>query len=181
MKIQTLDDLFLENLKDVYNAEKQLLRALPKMAKAASSEDLRNAFREHTEQTKGQVTRLEQVFETLGQKAKSKTCNGMKGLVEEGQEVMEEDASDPFGDLGLIAAAQKVEHYEISAYGTLRTFALAMGQKEVAGMLQQTLQEEEATDKKLTGISKTLMKNAPRAEEEEDEEEVEVEEEEVEA
>jgi ferritin-like metal-binding protein YciE len=162
-KMQTLEEAFVEEIRDLYDAEKQLTRALPKMAKAASAPELRDAFREHLEVTKGQVARLEQIFEALGQKARSKPCKGMKGLIEEGQEIMEEDAEENIGDLALIGAAQKVEHYEISGYGTMRTFALAMGQKEVAQLLDQTLKEEEATDKKLTLIAKSLFKEAQKS------------------
>lgn len=163
-KVQTLESAFVEEIRDLYDAEKQLVRALPKMAKAANSEELRDAFREHLEVTKGQVQRLEQIFEMMGQRARSKPCKAMKGLIEEGQEIMEEDMQEQIGDLAMIGAAQKVEHYEISGYGTVRTFAQAMGQREVAQLLDQTLKEEEATDKKLTQIAKTLYKEAQRAE-----------------
>jgi ferritin-like metal-binding protein YciE len=162
-KMQTLEEAFVDEIRDLYDAEKQLTRALPKMAKAANSQELRDAFREHLEVTKGQVARLEQVFEALGQKARSKPCKGMKGLIEEGQEIIEQDAEENIADLALIGAAQKVEHYEISGYGTMRTFAQAMGQKEVAQLLDQTLKEEEATDKKLTMIAKSLYKEAQRS------------------
>jgi ferritin-like metal-binding protein YciE len=175
MKIESLEELFVEELKDLYNAEKQLVRALPKMAKAASSGELRQAFTEHLEQTKNQVTRLEQVFETMDEKAKSKTCKGMQGLIEEGQETMEEDAGEQLGDLALIAAAQKVEHYEIAGYGTMRTFAQKLGNKEAEKLLQTTLKEEEETDKRLTTISESLLQEAasPSDEGEEEEEEIE--------
>jgi ferritin-like metal-binding protein YciE len=163
-KINTLEEAFVDEIRDLYDAEKQLVRALPKMARAASSQELRDAFREHLEVTKGQVGRLGQIFETMGQKARSKPCKGMKGLLEEGQEIISEDTEEHIGDLALIGAAQKVEHYEISGYGTLRTFAQAMGQKEVAQLLDQTLKEEEATDKKLTMIAKGLYKEAQKSE-----------------
>jgi ferritin-like metal-binding protein YciE len=162
-KTQTLEDAFIEEIRDLYDAEKQLVRALPKMAKAANSEELRNAFREHLQVTKGQVERLEQIFEMMDQRARSKPCKGMKGLIEEGQEIIEEDAEEHMADLALIGAAQKVEHYEISGYGTVRTFAQAMGNKQVAQMLDETLKEEAATDKKLTQIAKTLYKEAKAA------------------
>ncbi len=161
-KTQTLEDAFVEEIRDLYDAEKQLVRALPKLAKAASNEELRDAFREHLEVTKGQVQRLEQVFEMLDQKARSKACKGMRGLVEEGQEIIQEDADERLHDLALIGAAQKVEHYEIAGYGTVRTFAQAMGNKDVAQLLDQTLKEEEATDKKLTQIAKSIYKEAQR-------------------
>lgn len=165
-KPQTLQDAFVEEIRDLYDAEKQLVRALPKMAKAANSEELRDAFREHLEVTKGQVQRLEQIFEMMEQRARSKPCKGMKGLVEEGQEIIEEGGEESIADLALIGAAQKVEHYEISGYGTVRTFAQALGRKDVAQLLDQTLKEEEATDKKLTTIAKSLYKEAHRAERE---------------
>ncbi len=163
-KTQTLEDALVEQLRDLYDAEKQLVRALPKMAKGSTSEELKAAFQEHLEVTKGQVQRLEQVFEMLGQKARSKACKAMKGLVEEGAEIMQEDMQEQLLDLTLIGAAQKVEHYEIAGYGTLRTFAQAMGNKDVAQLLDQTLKEEEAADKKLTQIAKTLYREAQRAE-----------------
>jgi ferritin-like metal-binding protein YciE len=175
MKIESLEELFVEELKDLYNAEKQLVRALPKMAKAASSGELRQAFTEHLEQTKNQVTRLEQVFETMDEKAKSKTCKGMQGLIEEGQEAMEEDALEQLGDLALIVAAQKVEHYEIAGYGSLRTFANTLGNKEAEKLLQTTLNEEEEADKRLTTISESLLHEAASSDKGEEEEEEEIE------
>jgi ferritin-like metal-binding protein YciE len=160
---ETLEELLLEEIRDLYDAEKQLVKALPKMAKAASSTELREAFLGHLEETKGQVQRIEQVFELLEQRARSKPCVAMKGLVEEGQEIMQEDFEDAIMDSALIGAAQKVEHYEIAGYGTARTLAQALGRKDVAQLLQETLDEEGATDKKLTGIAKTLLKEAIRA------------------
>ena len=157
MKIETLEQLLQEEVKDLYDAEKQLVRALPKLAKAASSQELRAAFQEHLEVTKEHVQRLEQVFEMMGMKAKGKPCAGMKGLVAEGQEVMEEDGTEELMDAALIGAAQRVEHYEIAAYGTARTFAEKIGNTEVAELLQETLTEEEEADKKLTEISMTLL------------------------
>jgi len=163
-KITTLKEAFVEEIKDLYDAEKQLVRALPKMAKGAQSAELRAAFKEHLEVTKVQVTRLEQIFEMLGEKAKSKPCKGMKGLIEEGAEQIENSGkkTPAISDLDLIAAAQKVEHYEISGYGTMRTFALRMGNREVAQILEMTLKEEEQTDKTLTMIAKNLYKEAIR-------------------
>ncbi|MDQ6677952.1 MAG: ferritin-like domain-containing protein, partial [Acidobacteriota bacterium] len=160
MTIDTLDSLLEEELKDLYDAEKQLTKALPKMAKAASNQELKNAFNEHLEQTKGQVARLEQVFGILEVKPKSKPCQAMKGLVQEGQETIGEDASDEMKDVMLITAAQKVEHYEISGYGTVRTIAETLGNQEVVDLLQQTLDEEEETDSKLTEISKRILSEA---------------------
>ncbi len=173
MTIDTLDSLLEEQLKDLYDAEKQLTKALPKMAKAATDEELKTAFTEHLEQTKGQVARIEQVFELLEKKAKSKPCAAMKGLVEEGQETIQEDASDEMKDCMLIASAQRAEHYEIAAYGTVRTIAESLGNQEVADLLQQTLEEEEQTDARLSEISKRILAAAGgEAEEDDDEEEV---------
>lgn len=167
MKIETLDTLLQEELKDIYDAEKQLVKALPKMAKGATSEELRTAIEEHLEVTKGQVQRLEQAFELLGAKAKGKSCMGMKGLIEEGQEVMNEDASEELRDVAMIGAAQRVEHYEIAAYGTARTFAEKLGHEDVAELLQETLNEEEEADRKLTQISETLLAEVSMGGEEE--------------
>ena len=160
MKIESLEELFVEELKDLYHAEKQLVKALPKMAKAATSEQLRKAFTDHLEQTKNHVLRLEQVFETVDETAKTKVCKGMQGLIEEGQETIAEDALEQLADLGLIAAAQKVEHYEISGYGTMRTFAQILGHQEAVRLLSETLKEEEAADKLLSGISQSLLKES---------------------
>jgi ferritin-like metal-binding protein YciE len=161
-RVRTLEQAFVEEIRDLYDAEKQLTRALPKLAKGANSEDLREAFREHLEVTKGQVARLEQVFEMIDQKARSKTCKAMRGLVEEGQEQLETEAQDVVKDLLLIGAAQKVEHYEISGYGTARTMAQQLGQPEAAGLLEETLKEEEMTDKKLTQIAKVLYRDVKK-------------------
>jgi ferritin-like metal-binding protein YciE len=150
----------VNELKDLYSAEKQITRALPKMAKAATTEELRNAFKTHLEQTKGQIERLDRVFEILGKTGGGKTCQGMKGLIEEGSEMMEEAEEGEVRDAGLISAAQRVEHYEIAAYGTVRTIANMMGQKEVAQLLQETLEEEGETDKLLTKIAMRVNKQA---------------------
>ncbi len=179
MTIDTLDSLLEEQLKDLYDAEKQLTKALPKMAKAAKDPELKTAFTDHLEQTKGQVSRIEHVFELLGKKAKSKLCAAMKGLVEEGKESIEEDASDEMRDCMLIASAQRAEHYEIAAYGTVRTIAETLGNQEVADLLQQTLEEEEQTDAKLSQISKRILNasnddgEVEKEEEDEDEDELE--------
>jgi ferritin-like metal-binding protein YciE len=157
MKIDKLETLLEEELKDIYDAEKRLVRALPKMAKSASSPDLRAAFEEHLEVTKTHVERLEQVFKQLGISAKAKPCAGMKGLVEEGEELMGKDATETLMDAGLIGAAQRVEHYEIAAYGTVRTFAERLGQKTVAKLLQETLGDEKEADEKLTAISQQML------------------------
>lgn len=148
-----LQDLYVEELRDLYSAESQLVKALPKMAKAATNPQLRQAFEEHLEQTQAHVNRLEQIFEKLGEKPKGKTCYGMKGLLEEGKETMSEDAEPEVLDAGLIAAAQRVEHYEIAGYGTVRTYAKMLGDTDAAKLLQQTLDEEGETDKKLTKLA----------------------------
>jgi ferritin-like metal-binding protein YciE len=153
MEMQSLQDLFEEELKDTYNAEKQILKALPRMAKKASNEELKAAFEMHEEETREHVQRLEQVFKLMGKPVKGKTCKAMQGIVEEGKEMMEEDMEPEVMDAALIASAQRVEHYEIAAYGTLRTFAQHLGQKDVAKLLQETLDNEGATDKKLTKLA----------------------------
>lgn len=157
MKMKTLQDLYIDELRDLYSAENQLVKALPKMAKAASSPELRAAFEEHLEQTKEHVTRLERIFEKLDVKAKGKKCKGMEGLIEEGKEMLEEDAEPEVLDAGLIGAAQRVEHYEIAGYGTARTHAQMLGDEKAASLLQQTLDEEGETDKKLTELAESLI------------------------
>jgi ferritin-like metal-binding protein YciE len=155
-KISNPRVLLVEELKDLYSAENQLLKALPKMAKAATSDELKAAFETHFEQTQGHVSRLEKIGEQLAESMKGKSCKAMQGLVEEGKEVMEEDAEPVIMDLALIGAAQKVEHYEIAGYGTARTLAELIGENEVAATLQETLDEEGETDKLLTGIASSL-------------------------
>ena len=158
--MSTVEDLLVEQIRDLYDAEKQLVRALPKMAKAASSDELRQAIEDHLEETTNQVQRLEQAFEQLDKTAKSKTCKAMKGLIEEGGEVIEEDSEAPINDLALIAAAQRVEHYEISAYGSARAMAKHIGEEHVAALLEETEDEEKAADQKLTEIAMGLMQDA---------------------
>lgn len=158
MTIQTMDDLMIEELRDLYHAEKQLTKALPKMAKAAQSPDLKSAFQAHLQETAEHVKRLESVFTLLGKTAKTKTCEAMEGLVKEGTEAIEEDMADELRDCALIAAAQKVEHYEISGYGTLRAWATQLGHEKVAALLEKTENEEKAADHKLTQICGMLMK-----------------------
>jgi len=158
--MSTVEDLLVEQIRDLYDAEKQLVRALPKMAKAASSDELRQAIEDHLEETTNQVQRLEQAFEQMDKTAKGKTCKAMKGLIEEGGEVIEEDSEAPINDLALIAAAQRVEHYEISAYGTAKAMANHLGEDEVASLLEQTEDEEKAADVKLTEIAMVLMQDA---------------------
>jgi ferritin-like metal-binding protein YciE len=155
MSLKTLEDLFVHELKDLYSAEKQLLKALPKMAKAASSDQLRDGFEEHLEQTKGHVERLETIFDQLGKSPRAAKCDAMEGLVEEGQKMIDEDAEPHVKDAGLIAAAQRVEHYEIAGYGTARTFARLLGHSEAEDLLQQTLDEEKETDERLTELAES--------------------------
>lgn len=157
MGLENLMDLYIDQLKDLYNAEHQLTTALPKMSKAASSPQLKKAFDEHLEETKVHVERLEQVFEKLGRGPKGKTCKAMKGLIEEGGEMIKEDAEPSVKDAGLIAAAQRVEHYEIAGYGCVCTWAKMLGQDEAAKLLQKTLDEEGKADKKLTELAEKLI------------------------
>ncbi len=153
-------ELMVSQLRDLYDAEKQLTKALPRLAKATADEELKQGFRDHLAQTQGHVQRIEQIFEEIGAKAKSKPCEAMKGLVREGQEAIEEDLDAPVGDIALIAAARRVEHYEMAAYGTLILAAQAMKQASIVGLLQETMQEEQETDKRLAGVAKRLMKEA---------------------
>ena len=153
MPDKTLDDLFLDTLRDIYFAERQILKALPKMAKAAQSPDLRSGFEEHLQQTEGHVDRLEEVFEMIGKPARGKTCDAILGIIEEGKSIIDEFKETPALDAGLIAAAQAVEHYEMARYGTLRTWAEELGLSDAAKLLEATLKEEEATDKKLTELA----------------------------
>src|SRR3954447_2232961 len=168
MAMDSLKDLYIEELKDLYNAENQLLKALPRMAKKAASPDLRAALEEHLGQTEGQVNRLEKIFKRLGEKPTGKTCKAMKGLVEEGKEIIEEDGDDSVLDAALIGAAQRVEHYEIAGYGVVRTFASLLGEEDAMGLLQRTLNEEAETDKKLTKLAETVI-NVEASEAEDDE------------
>ena len=160
---KTLDDLFHDTLKDIYFAEKKILTALPKTAKAAQSEDLRAAFLKHHTETEDQVERLEQVFELIGKKAQGKTCDAIIGLVEEGQEIMKELKGSPALDAGLLACAQAVEHYEISRYGTLKTWAGQLGLTRASKLLDQTLQEEKTTDEALSELAETAINQVAQA------------------
>jgi len=153
--MQTLDDLYTDMLKDLYSAEKQLVKALPKMAKNAQSPDLQKAFQEHLKQTEGHVERIERIFSDLGGSPRGKKCVGMEGLVEEGNELLQEQVDPDVLDAGLIAAAQKVEHYEIASYGTVRTWAEHLGYNQAAQLLQQTLDEEGEANKKLTQLAES--------------------------
>src|ERR1700682_507259 len=157
MKMKTMDDLFLAQIKDLYDAEKQLVKALPKMAKAASSQELRQGFQGHLDQTKGHVSRLEQIFDQVGEKASGTKCEGMAGLIDEGEEIVDEIEQSPLRDAGLIGAAQKVEHYEMAGYGTLRTFAQMLGHRQAVTLLEQTLNEEKQTDQRLTQLAESMI------------------------
>ena len=160
MTTNSLQELYVDNLKDLYSAENQLVKALPKMAKAASSDELRQGFEEHLEQTRGHVQRLEQVFEMLGENPNGKKDAGMEGLIQEGSEIMDEDFEGAVMDAALISAAQRVEHYEIAAYGTVCAFAELLEENEHATVLGETLQEEKETDEKLTELSKQINAEA---------------------
>jgi ferritin-like metal-binding protein YciE len=155
MPIESLQDLYIEELKDIYSAENQLIKALPRMAEGASHSNLRRAFETHLEETREHVARLETIFKDLEEKPSGKHCKGMEGLIEEGKEMLEEKADPDVRDAGLIGAAQRVEHYEMAAYGTVRTIALQLGLSEHADLLQRTLDEEGETDKKLTTLAET--------------------------
>ena len=157
MSMDSLKDLYIDELKDLYNAENQLLKALPKMAKKASAPELKRAFTDHLAQTQGHVTRLEKIFKGLGEKPTGKTCKAMKGLVEEGKEVIEEDGDPSVLDAALIGAAQRVEHYEMAGYGVVRTFASLLGENSAVDLLQRTLNEEGETDKKLTALAESVI------------------------
>jgi ferritin-like metal-binding protein YciE len=169
MKIQSLHDLWVDELKDLYNAEKQIIAALPKMAKAASSDDLQEAFEEHLEQTRGHVERLEKIFEIIDVEAKGKKCKGLEGIIAEGKEMMDMDLPESVGDAALIGAAQRVEHYEMAAYGTARAYAELLGQTEAARLLEETLEEEKQTDQRLTQLAEEINPEAERGDEDEDE------------
>lgn len=153
MATKTLDNLFYDTLKDVYYAEKKILKSLPKMAKAAQSPDLKAAFEKHEEETEGQIERLEQVFEIIGKRAQGKTCPAIDGILEEGEEIMEDYEDTPALDAGLLAAAQAVEHYEISRYGTLKRWAEVLGMRDAVKLLDETLKEESKTDVSLTALA----------------------------
>jgi ferritin-like metal-binding protein YciE len=171
MEQSGLKELYIDELRDLYDAENQLVKALPKMAKAATSEELRSGFEEHLEQTKEHVQRLEQIFSELGEKATGKKCKGMQGLVSEGKEMMEEDFEGELMDAALISAAQRVEHYEIAAYGTVRTYARILGEEDAMKLLEETLEEEKETDEKLTEIAETINFEAESESGEEESEE----------
>ncbi len=156
MEMNALKELYINELKDLYSAENQLVKALPKMAKASDSDELRTAFEEHLEQTREHVARLEKIFEALDETPKGKKCKGMEGLIEEGGELIEEDPGPEELDAGLISAAQRVEHYEIAGYGCVRTYANLLGESEAVSLLEQTLAEEKETDEKLTELAEQI-------------------------
>jgi ferritin-like metal-binding protein YciE len=160
MPDQGLKELYIDELKDLYSAENQLVKALPKMAKAASSQELRQGFEKHLEQTKGQVQRLEKIFQTLGESPKGKTCKGMQGLIEEGSEATEEGYEGSVMDAALIGAAQRVEHYEIAGYGTVRSMAETLGEDDQVSLLKETLEEEKETDEKLAELAEQINTQA---------------------
>jgi ferritin-like metal-binding protein YciE len=157
MELDSLRKLYVEELKDLYSAEKQILQALPKMVKKATHPQLKNAFQEHLQVTEGHVDRLERIFEGLGKPARGKKCKAMEGLLDEGKEMMSEDMEDDVMDAALISAAQRVEHYEMAGYGTVRTWAQLIGEDEAARLLQQTLDEERNADKSLTQLAETSI------------------------
>jgi ferritin-like metal-binding protein YciE len=157
MKIESMEDLFLEQIEDLYDAEKRLVKALPKMAEASTSQSLRQAIQSHLMETEGHVSRLENIFRTLGKNAKSQTCDAMKGLISEGEDMVSDTDPSSLRDAGIIACANRVEHYEIAAYGSARTFAQTLGLREAASLLEQTLQEEKAADQKLTQLAESMV------------------------
>lgn len=173
MKDAKFEDLFHDQLQDLYDAEKQIVQALPKLAEAASSEELSAAFQEHLEQTKEQVKRLERIFKNMGESPGGKTCEGMQGLIKEGNRLISEINKSPVLDAALIGAAQKVEHYEISGYGTARSMAEMLGQQDAAELLDETLDEEKEADDNLTEIAETIMTGEDVEEIEEEDEEIE--------
>jgi ferritin-like metal-binding protein YciE len=163
MSVVTIEELFVDELKDLYSAEKQITKSLPKLAKAATSPELRDAFETHLKETFGQIERLEKAFEILGKSPRGKTCNGMKGVLEEGAEVLDETEKGSVRDAALISAAQRVEHYEMAGYGCVREYAKLLGQKEIAQLLDETLAEEKAADSKLGQVAKQINPEALRA------------------
>lgn len=160
MKVKSLKELYLEELKDVYDAENQIVKALPKMVKASTEPKLRQTFEEHLEQTKGHVHRLEQVFKGLGESAKAKKCDGVRGILDEGEKTISEGQQGPVLDAALIAGGQRVEHYEMAAYGSLRTWAEQLGDNRAAQLLEETLTEEKEADKKLTEVARGINAQA---------------------
>src|ERR1700731_942713 len=171
MEHKALKDVYVAELKDLFDAENRLVKAIPKMAKAATSEKLRSGFEEHLEQTRGHVDRLKEIFDAMGEKATGKKCAGMMGIVKEGEEIMDEDFEGEVMDAALISAAQRVEHYEIAAYGCVRTWADLLGENEASSLLEKTLEEEKETDEKLTQLAEEINVQAKEESGEEGEEE----------
>lgn len=163
MSANNIEKLFVEELKDLYSAESQITKALPKLVKAANSQELKNALEHHLKETEGQIQRLERVFKNLGMNPSSKTCEGMKGVLQEGSQMVQETEEGEVRDLAIVSGAQRVEHYEMAAYGTVRTYAQQLGKNQVAQLLEQTLEEEKAADKKLTDISEQFYRHAHAA------------------
>lgn len=163
MHVDSMERLFVSELRDLYSAETQITKALPKMAKEASSTELRTALEHHLKETEEQVQRLEQIFEMIGESPKGKTCEGLKGIIEEGESSMKDAEKGPVRDEAIIASGQRVEHYEMAAYGTVRTFAERLGKQQMVQLLERTLEEEKAADKKLTEVSTTVHREVRRA------------------
>lgn len=168
MKATSLRELYLQELKDLYDAENQITKALPKMIRETSSEELRSALQEHLEVTKEQARRIEQIFQDMGERLKAEKCKGIEGVIKEGSELLKEAEDDDVRDAGIIASAQKVEHYEIASYGTVRTYAQLLGEDEAARLLQQTLDEEKEADQKLNGLAEDINVQAGAEEVEEE-------------
>lgn len=162
MAEKTLEDLFYDTLKDIYYAERQILKTLPKMARAAQNEDLKAAFKKHQDQTQGQIERLQQVFEILGKAARGKTCEAIQGIIAEGEEIIDDFKGTVALDAGLISSAQAVEHYEITRYGTLKAWAESLGKKDIAKLLEETLSEESETDELLTSLADKVVNTAAK-------------------
>jgi ferritin-like metal-binding protein YciE len=175
MKITSLRDLYVEQLQDLYDGENQIIKALPKMIESTESEDLRDALEEHLEVTRTQAQRLEKIFQGLGENPKGEKCKGMEGIIKEGSDVVKEDMAENVKDAAIIAAAQRVEHYEIAGYGTVRTYAELLGEDEAVDLLQQTLDEEKEADEKLSGLAEEINVEAEEGEEAEGETDLEVE------
>ena len=170
MKANSLHELYLEELKDLYDAENQIIKALPKMVEAASSEELQGALTEHLEVTRGQAKRLEQIFQNMGEKLKAEKCKGMEGLIKEGSDILSEDMDEDVKDAAIISAAQRIEHYEMAGYGTVRTWANLLGETEAEELLQETLDEEKEADEKLNELAEEINVQADSGEGEEEEE-----------
>jgi len=170
VEINSLRELYIDQLRDLYDAENQLIKALPKMAEGATSEELREGIEEHLEQTRNQAQRLEQIFERLGETPKGERCKGMEGVIKEGSETLEKEMDDDTKDAAIIAAAQRVEHYEIAGYGTVRTYANLLGETEAAELLEETLDEEKETDQKLTQLAEEINIEAAEGSDEEESE-----------